>query len=184
MKSRSISLPPIRPDDMISPLFVLLNDYYEDILSKYEREDIRDLKKLDKLESKLSLLLSLLHFLFLHVVYAHPIQIDQKTPQKMKKQLHTVSNFILSLDREKYRGFLNKTLNKINKLRTKAVQLNMKIIKKMELLQQQKQQRVPSLLFQLQPPPPLTRSIRYNQNNRIQLLNPPSLSRSTRGFQF
>lgn len=185
----SSSLPLIRPEDNTDPLFKLLNDYYEKIHSRYDQKEQKTLQKMDRLEEKLSVLLSILQFLFLLVVYAHPMQYDQKTPSKIKKQMQTVSGFILSLDRDRYRGFLKKISNQIEKLRRKAVQLNMKIVQDIDRLeqqkQQQKQQRVPPLLFQSSPRLEINPS---DPNNRLQqYLVPPALRRQTTrsyGFQF
>lgn len=181
-QSTTIRFPPIRPEDKTSPLFKLLNDYYSNIATKYEQKEQKTIKTLDRLEQKLSILLSILQFLFLHVAYAHAMQSVQKTPPNIKKQLQVVSNFILSLDRHRYRGFLKRTLDQIEKLRKKAVQLNMKIVQDIDRFEQQKQeQRLPSLLFQSSPPRP------FDPNNRLQHLTPPVLRRQitrSHGFQF
>lgn len=180
------TLPPLRPEDKTERLFKLLNDYYANIATKYEQKEQKTIKTLDRLEEKLTTLLSILQFFFLHVAYAHAMQSVQKTPLAIKKQLQKVSDFILSLDRDKYRGFLKRLIGQIDKLRKKAVQLNVKIVQDIDRLEQQQQQRMPPLLFQsssplLLPPPS------FDPNNRIQHITPPVLRRQftrSRGFQF
>jgi hypothetical protein len=182
-KTATIRFPPLRPEDKTTPLFKLLNDYYANIATKYEQKEQKTIKTLDRLEEKLTTLLSILQFLFLHVAYAHAMQSVPKTPSPIKKQLQQVSDFILTLDRDKYRGFLKRLIGQIDKLRKKAVQLNVKIVQDIDRLEQQ-QQRMPPLLFQSSPPlllPPPS----FDPNN--QHLAPPVLQRQftrSRGFQF
>lgn len=167
--STRISFPPLRPEDKTARLFKLLNDYYTDIASHYQQNGQLTLKQLDRLEEKLSILLSNLHFLYLHVAFAHAMQPVQKTPSAIKRQLQRVSPFLLSLDRDHYRGFLKRTLDQIKKLRKKAVELNMKIVQDVDRWQQkqQQQQRIPPLLFQ-------SSSIPHQSTNQMSSLPPPA----------
>lgn len=149
MSSR-ISFPPIRPEENLEGIFSVMSDYLDEMEEKYQRE--KDKRQgLERLRVRLDTFMYYLHKINLGLVLPTELQSIQGVPRNMRQKLVSLNRLMVSLDRDKYRGFFRRIRTQNNNLLRRALALSERLATRQDDGQGQLHGILP-------PPPRMTRS--------------------------